>query len=150
MPGPTGAGDKADIPPPLLIKYLSGDIPTDKPWIQGASCRARSEKQLCEPGNRVLCPRQRVTVGKTPKLKKNKSAEDSKAPLLCFFLFFVCFIANNTQVCLETAQNSNDMRNSRNSGVYLYTNFSVMTSSVQYYVTALQIIKTGIYICWIE
>ncbi|CAM9958753.1 unnamed protein product, partial [Bubo scandiacus] len=58
--------DKSDTSPegdiPLLIKDLPGDITTDKPWIKDPSWRARSEKQLCETGKRVMCLSYRVTA----------------------------------------------------------------------------------------
>lgn len=73
----TRAEDKPDNPSdgdiPLFIKCLSGDIPTDKPWIKDTSWRARSEKQLCEIGHRVLCLSHRATPGKTHKKGQKKS-----------------------------------------------------------------------------
>lgn len=143
MPWPAGAGDKPDIP--LLIKGLSGDSPTDKPWVKGPSWRAKSEKQLCETRNRVLCPSHRVTTGKTPKRGK-KTIKAFWTPLFFFFCLFYSWLPPGVPgACTKS---NIVMRNSRNLEVYLDTNFRVMGSSVQYYVTALQMIKIGISLCW--
>lgn len=60
MPRLEGAGDKPDIPPPHLSStYLEISLLINHGYkVQVAE---QGEKQLCETGNRVLCPHQRVT-----------------------------------------------------------------------------------------
>lgn len=148
MPGLPGAVDKPDIPPPYLSStYLERSLQINR----------RHRVQVSEQEVRKMYVRLGIEFFAHIKgwlwvKPLNRKKKNVQRILNCLFCSFSCclFYANNTQLCLDTAQNSNDMRNSRNSGVYLDTNFSVMTSSIQYYVTALQINKTGISIFWIK
>lgn len=147
MPGCTEAGDKPDIPPPYLSStYLEISLLINHEYkVQVAEQEVRNNSvrlgtEFCAHIKEWLWVKPLNREKKKKKLKRFWSTPSILFPVLSMSY------ADNTQSCVETAQNSNDMRNSRNYGVYLDTHFSVMTSSIQYYVTVLQITKTGIYI----